>query len=127
MKKLLQIEEAALLIVSIYALYFLKVEWWYYLLLVLAPDISMLGYFTGDKAGAIVYNIFHHKGVATLMFLFGIVFQLWLLQVIGILLFGHSSMDRMFGYGLKYFAGFKHTHLGKIGSDKNTTTINKRT
>ncbi len=125
MKKLLQIEEAALLIVSIYALYFLKVEWWYYLLLVLAPDISMLGYLAGNKVGAVVYNIFHHKGVAILMFLFGIVAQLWIVQVIGILLFGHSSMDRMFGYGLKYFSGFKHTHLRKIGSDKNTTTINK--
>ncbi len=125
MKKLIQIEEAALLIVSIYALYFLKVEWWYYLLFVLAPDISMLGYLAGNKIGAFIYNLFHHKGVAILVFLVGIVAQLWIVQVIGILLFGHSSMDRMFGYGLKYFAGFKHTHLGKIGSATNATTINK--
>ncbi len=109
MKKLLQIEEAALLIVSIYALYFLKVEWWYYLLLVLAPDISMLGYLAGNKIGAFIYNLFHHKGVAILVFLVGIVAQLWIVQDIGILLFGHSSMDRMFGYGLKYFTSFKQT------------------
>ncbi len=118
MKKLLQIEEAALLIVSIYALYFLKVEWWYYLLLVLAPDISMLGYLAGNKIGAFIYNLFHHKGVAILLFLLGIVAQLWIVQVIGILLFGHSSMDRMCGYGLKYFTSFKQTHLGEIGSQK---------
>jgi len=37
------------------------------------------------------------------------------MQVIGIILFGHSSMDRMFGYGLKLGQGFKYTHLGIIG------------
>jgi len=30
-------------------------------------------------------------------------------------MFGHSSMDRMFGYGLKTEEGFKYTHLGMIG------------
>jgi hypothetical protein len=27
-------------------------------------------------------------------------------------------MDRVFGYGLKYFSGFKHTHLDEIGDNK---------
>jgi len=115
MKKLIHLEEAAMLIVSIYALYLLKVDWWYYILLLLGPDISMLGYAGGNKAGAICYNIFHHKAVAILVLLAGFIYDIWILQVIGILLFGHSSMDRMFGYGLKLFTGFKHTHLGKIG------------
>ncbi|MEO6611453.1 MAG: DUF4260 family protein [Chitinophagaceae bacterium] len=30
---------------------------------------------------------------------------------------GHSSMDRMFGYGLKTNEGFKYTHLGMIGKE----------
>jgi hypothetical protein len=33
----------------------------------------------------------------------------------GIVLLGHSSMDRFFGYGLKHFDGFNYTHLGQIG------------
>jgi hypothetical protein len=37
------------------------------------------------------------------------------LQIAGIILFGHSSMDRTFGYGLKLGEGFKYTHLGIIG------------
>ena len=37
------------------------------------------------------------------------------LFIAGIILFGHSSMDRMFGYGLKLKEGFKYTHLGMIG------------
>lgn len=36
----------------------------YYLLLLLGPDISMIGYAGGNKMGAFMYNLFHHKGVA---------------------------------------------------------------
>ena len=39
------------------------------------------------------------------------------LQVAGIILFTHSNMDRILGYGLKYPDDFKHTHLGWIGGD----------
>jgi hypothetical protein len=37
------------------------------------------------------------------------------MQIAGIVLFGHASMDRMLGYGLKTSEGFKYTHLGIIG------------
>ena len=128
MKKIIQLEEAAMLGISIYALYLLKVEWWFYLLLLLGPDVSMLGYAAGNKIGAITYNLFHHKAVAIILFTLGLINQSWILQVIGIILFGHSSMparltpadgDRMLSYGLKHFTGFKHTHLGQIGSNKS--------
>ncbi len=67
MKKIIQLEEAAMLGISIYALYLLKVEWWFYLLLLLGPDVSMLGYVAGNTIGAITYNLFHHKAVATIL------------------------------------------------------------
>lgn len=37
------------------------------------------------------------------------------LQLAGLILLGHSSLDRVLGYGLKYADSFKHTHLGWIG------------
>ncbi|PWT99714.1 MAG: DUF4260 domain-containing protein, partial [Bacteroidetes bacterium] len=37
------------------------------------------------------------------------------IQLIGTILWSHSCMDRIFGYGLKYENGFKFTHLGVIG------------
>jgi hypothetical protein len=40
--------------------------------------------------------------------------DIWL-QLAGIILFTHSSMDRVFGYGLKYPDSFNNTHLGPIG------------
>lgn len=113
MKNILKLEELAMFALSVWALYFFNAEWWYYLLLLLGPDISMIGYAGGNKMGAFMYNLFHHKGVAIVLFVLGVLLPG--LQIAGIILFGHSSMDRMFGYGLKLKEGFKFTHLGLIG------------
>ncbi len=115
MKNLIKLEEAAMLGLSIYVLSFLQAEWWWYLILFIGPEISMLGYLGGNKAGAACYNLFHHKGVGIAFFITGLSLPHLLIQVIGIVLFGHSSLDRMFGYGLKTTEGFKYTHLGLIG------------
>jgi hypothetical protein len=115
MKNLLKVEEAAMLILSIYALSLLHVSWWVYLLVLIAPDISCIGYAGGNKIGAFCYNLFHHKGVAIAIFMTGFILKNESLQIVGIILFGHSSLDRMLGYGLKLNEGFKYTHLGMIG------------
>lgn len=115
MKNIIRLEEAAMFGLGIYGLYSMHTAWYWYLLLILGPDISMLGYLGGNRTGAISYNLFHHKGVAVSVFVAGLVLPNVLLQVTGIVLFGHSSMDRMFGYGLKTNEGFKYTHLGMIG------------
>lgn len=117
MKNILKIEEFTMFAISVYALFFLKAEWWCYLLLLLGPDISMIGYLVGNKTGAVIYNLFHHKGIAVGIFLAGLITSNSALQIAAIILFGHSSMDRMFGYGLKLFEGFKFTHLGVIGKN----------
>ena len=121
MKTILKLEELVMFLVSIALLYVSYVSWWWYLLLFLGPDISMLGYLAGNKIGAWSYNLFHHKGIAILVFLIGLMLDqndiynnAWVTSI-GIVLFGHSSMDRFFGYGLKYENGFKFTHLGEIG------------
>ena len=86
-----------------------------YLLILIAPDISFIGYTAGNKIGAVCYYLFHHKGIATAIFLPGFILKDELIQIVGIILFGHSSMYRMLGYGLKLNQGFKYTHLGTIG------------
>lgn len=115
MKNVLKLEEAALFGTCLYALSVYDAPWWWYLLLLLGPDISMLGYLGGNRTGAAVYNLFHHKGLAAAVFAAGFLLHDPLLEVTGIVLFGHSSMDRMFGYGLKTAEGFRYTHLGMIG------------
>ena len=115
MKNILKLEEAAMLALCIFALSWIHVSWWVYLLILIAPDISFVGYAAGNIAGAFSYNLFHHKGVAIAVFITGFIFKNEWLQIIGIILFGHSSLDRMLGYGLKLKEGFKYTHLGMIG------------
>ena len=115
MKNILKLEEAAMFVFSIYALSLLHAGWWIYLLILIAPDISMVGYAAGNKVGAVCYNLFHHKGVAIAIFLAGFILKEEWFQITGIVLFGHSAMDRMLGYGLKLSQGFKYTHLGMIG------------
>lgn len=116
MKKLLQLEEAAMLALAIVLVYAFRLPagWWFYPLLIIGPDISMLGYAAGPRFGAWCYNLFHHKGVAVLLFVIGLYAHIPGLEVAGLVMFGHSSLDRVFGYGLKYEEDFKSTHLGRL-------------
>ena len=115
MKTLIQLEEAAMLGLGVYQFSLLPFAWWWFPALLLAPDFSMIGYAFGNKAGAWAYNLAHHKGVAIALYIAGIYTNQTVLQLVAVLLFSHSCMDRLFGYGLKYERGFKFTHLGEIG------------
>ncbi|RPD38213.1 DUF4260 domain-containing protein [Chitinophaga barathri] len=116
MTKLLKLEEAAMFLLAL--LMFVQqcdLSWWWFWGCLLLPDLSMLGYLVNTRTGAYVYNFFHHKGVALLIYFAGTWFQVEPLTFAGIVLFAHSSMDRVFGYGLKLVTGFQDTHLGRIG------------
>ncbi|MEE6186232.1 hypothetical protein PIECOFPK_02821 [Mycovorax composti] len=116
MKVLIKLEELAMLLISLFLLWNANASWYWYLLLLIGPDIGMLGYMVNNSVGAAVYNVFHHKGIALAIFVMGIYLNDVLTQQIGIVLFGHAAMDRIFGYGLKYNKGFAYTHLGMIGN-----------
>lgn len=118
MKTILKLEELAMLLLGIIVFGFLYYEWWWFLVLFLAPDLGMIGYAFGNRAGAFLYNLFHHKGVAIMIYLLGFFFLVPVLQLIGVIMFSHAAFDRLLGYGLKYEEGFKFTHLGTIGNAK---------
>lgn len=117
MKTIIKLEELFMMILGIFLFSQLQYAWWWFLVLILLPDIGMFGYALGDKVGAHIYNVFHHKGLGILLYLIGVFLAYPILQLIGVILFSHASMDRIFGYGLKYDKGFKFTHLGKIGKE----------
>jgi hypothetical protein len=117
MKYILKTEEVMMLVLALILNSFLSYPWWLYWALFLTPDISMIGYLINTRIGAFSYNLFHHKGFAILLYLAGIYFSIETLQFIGLLLFGHSSFDRIMDYGLKYSDSFQHTHLGWIGKN----------
>lgn len=115
MKTVIKLEELGLFILGIYLFSLLNYQWWWFPALILAPDLSMFGYVINPKAGAFSYNLFHHRGVAVLVYILGCYLRIEIVQLMGIILFSHAAMDRIFGYGLKYETGFKYTHLGEIG------------
>jgi Domain of unknown function (DUF4260) len=48
------------------------------------------------------HNLFHHKGIAIVCYMTSIYFNIPELAFTGLVLLGHSSFDRIFGYGLKF-------------------------
>lgn len=115
MKNLLKLEELFMFGLSIFFFSKLDFAWWWYPALLFTPDLSMLGYLVNTQVGAWTYNFIHVKALGVGIFVIGLMLTSQPLQLTGLILFGHSSMDRVMGYGLKYTDAFKHTHLGVIG------------
>ena len=115
MQTMLKIEEFFLLILAFSLFLHLGAPAWLFFALLLAPDLGLLGYLFGPKAGAFTYNLLHHKGLAIALYFAGFHAHSDALQIAGIIMLAHSSMDRVFGYGLKYAESFHKTHLGIIG------------
>lgn len=87
----------------------------WFVVLLLTPDVSMLGYLRGPRLGAIIYNLAHNWFVGGLLFAIGAALAIDAIAMVGILLVGHTGIDRLLGYGLKYPSTFQDTHLGRIG------------
>ena len=115
MKNFTRLEELFLALLAFYLFLSIPIAWWWFFVLLLVPDLSMVGYILGPGSGAVVYNVVHHRGVSVSLFIAGGLLGAPWLQAVGLVLFGHSSLDRVLGYGLKYMDSFRHTHLGMIG------------
>ena len=83
--------------------------------ILLAPDLSMLGYLGGPRLGALTYNAVHNLVVAVLLLAVGWFAAIAPLALAGALIGAHVGMDRTLGYGLKLPTDFRDTHLGRIG------------
>jgi hypothetical protein len=90
-------------------------SWWVYAILFLAPDLSFLGYLAGPRPGAILYNAAHSYLAPMALMTTGFALSSPLVLSIAMIWLAHIGLDRALGYGLKYFAGFAFTHLGRIG------------
>jgi hypothetical protein len=131
MKNLLRLEELAQFLACSITMALIDAPWWTFVLLLIGPDIGMLGYMVSARMGALTYNILHHKALAVLVGLLvpylalefgpedgGLDDHRFELIIAGLILYGHASLDRIFGYGLKFGDNFHHTHLGWIGKGK---------
>lgn len=118
MKRLLKLEEFGQFLLAIVLFVQMNYPWWFFPACLLLPDLSMIGYLLNDRVGAWTYNFFHHKLVAVIIMGSGYWSGIPVISLIGVILLAHSSMDRIFGYGLKFKDSFNNTHLGKIGKEE---------
>ncbi len=115
MRNLTRLEELFLGLLALYLFLQLHVAWWLFFVLILAPDLSMVGYAISPRAGALSYNLVHHRAVSVALYILGSLLAIPWLQAAALIMFAHSSFDRVLGYGLKFPDSFQHTHLGMIG------------
>lgn len=116
-----QLEGAAFAAGAVYLYSTLDLSWWLFAALILAPDLSALGYLRSPQLGARTYNAAHIWVWPVALGILGFI----LLRndpasspvVLGIALIWavHIGADRALGYGLKFPGTFDRTHLGPIG------------
>lgn len=123
----LRLEGLAALAVAALLYAHFGLRWFWFGVLFLAPDLSMLGYLAGPRLGAWCYNLAHTYATAAIVLGAGLMAQLAsaprpTLLGVGLIWCAHIGFDRVLGYGLKSAEGFGFTHLGKIGRDPKATT-----
>jgi hypothetical protein len=97
------------------ALYFDEGYGWVALvLLILAPDLSALGYLAGNRVGALVYDLTHTYVGPVALGVAGVLGGWATAQQLALIWLAHIGVDRLVGYGLKYPTGFKDTHLQRV-------------
>jgi hypothetical protein len=114
-RAVLRVEGAAALAAAVALYAHAGFSWPLFALLFLAPDLTMLAYLIGPRAGAFVYNLAHTYALAAPLALAGFYLGSALAAALGLIWVAHIGLDRMLGYGLKYESGFGLTHLGRIG------------
>ncbi len=88
-------------------------NWLLFFVLLLLPDISMIGYTVNNKLGAMAYNFVHNFALGVALLVVGIYLNEDYLSMAALILIAHVGMDRFLGFGLKYESDFKKTHIQK--------------
>jgi hypothetical protein len=111
---LLRLEGLAVLVAATVLFFHDGNAWWLFALLILAPDLSLLGYLAGVGPGTALYDAAHFYGVPLGVAVAGVVAGSEITTAVGLVWLAHIGLDRMLGYGLKYPNAFKDTHLQRV-------------
>jgi hypothetical protein len=118
---LLRIEEATLLILTLFAYQHIRASWLLFAILLLTPDLFMLGYLVNTHVGAATYNLVHSLTLPLALLLVSYIQHQHLTEAIALIWTAHIAADRLLGYGLKYTTYFKDTHLQHIPTRSDAT------
>ncbi|QKI89053.1 DUF4260 domain-containing protein [Thiomicrorhabdus xiamenensis] len=120
LRTVLRLEGLSILLLSALIFHQYSADWILFAWLFLVPDLAFLGYVFNSKFGAILYNTTHSMIGPALLLASGLLSDADLAISMALICFAHIGFDRALGYGLKYGSGFTDTHLGKIGSKRDT-------
>ena len=113
-KFILQLENFFILAASIYWYSNFNFSWTMFAILLLVPDILMVGYFVDKTRGAYIYNVGHTYLLPSILFLYSLSTSQETLIMLAIIWCAHIAIDRTLGFGLKYESDFKDTHMQKV-------------
>ena len=112
--RLLRLEGLAVLVGALALYFYADFGWLLLVLLILAPDLSMLGYLGGPAFGAACYDAAHTTVLPIALAVVGVLADADAATQIALIWLAHIGADRFLGYGLKYPTGFKDSHLQRV-------------
>ena len=113
-RTLLHVEGLVVAVGSLVVYFDVGYGWLLLVVLILAPDLSMLGYLGGARVGALTYDLVHTYAGPVSLGVVGVLGGYETAVQIALVWLAHIGVDRMLGYGLKYPTGFKDTHLQRV-------------
>ena len=113
---LLRLEALLVLVGSLFCYPALHGSWWLFAVLFLAPDISLIGYLSGDhtRLAARIYNAAHSYVLPLVLGLAAWKVQSSVAGQVAVIWVAHIAFDRFLGFGLKYRQAFKPTHIQNV-------------
>lgn len=111
---ILRLEGGVVLAFAVFSYHILEAPWLWFFVLLLVPDVFMVGYLAGSRVGAAVYNVGHTYLLPGLLAAAGIASGTTGLLYGAAIWTAHIGLDRLLGFGLKDATGFKDTHLQRV-------------
>ncbi|MEO5633946.1 DUF4260 domain-containing protein [Gaiella sp.] len=111
---LLRLEGAAVAIGALALYAHADYSWLLLAILVLAPDLSAMGFLAGPRVGTLTYNAAHTTASPIVLGAIGVILPSETATAVALVWLIHIGFDRTVGYGLKYPSAFKDTHLNRI-------------
>src|SRR5580704_9745257 len=103
---LVRIEGMAVVAASALAYERTGAGWLWFAVFFLAPDVSIIGYALGQRAGSVTYNIVHTYTAPLALGIAGALAHHPSWAPIALIWVAHIGFDRLLGYGLKYETSF---------------------
>ncbi|MGC1853440.1 MAG: DUF4260 domain-containing protein [Solirubrobacterales bacterium] len=84
------------------------------IVLLIAVDLSLLGFLVGLRVGTLTYNLAHTTALPLIVGAIGVLTDGSVLVQVALAWLAHIGIDRALGFGLKYPSGFNDSHLQRV-------------